>query len=114
MLRECWEKLRPKKKDYLREIKKNLANGAFGMKKIETIRKPNRKSIEGVKGKKKINTEINVILDVSGSMSGGLIEKTLSYIFKQEVVVNMIQADTSEERALQTLKKQDNWVWWTN
>lgn len=88
------EKLRPKKRDYLREIKKSLANGSFGYKKLDTIRKPNRKGIQGIKGFRKVNTEINVILDVSGSMSGGLIEKTLSYIYKQDVVINLIQADT--------------------
>lgn len=104
------EKLRPKKKDHLREIKKTLSNGAFGLKKLNTIRKPNRKGISGVKGFKKVNTEINVILDVSGSMSGGLIEKTLAYVYKQDVVINMIQADTQVnkvERYTRTAKIQD-------
>jgi predicted metal-dependent peptidase len=45
------------------------------------------------KGARKIKSKVNVILDVSGSMHG-LIEKVLNYIYKNEVEINLIQADT--------------------
>ena len=70
----------------------------FGTIKQQTIVKPNRKSISGLKGNRKIKTAINVILDTSGSM-GNTFEKVLSYIYRSDIQVNMIQADT-----------QVNWV----
>jgi predicted metal-dependent peptidase len=91
-------KLRKKRKDYLKEIKRSVSNMIFGTQKVRTIIKPNRKGISGLKGNKKIKTAINVILDTSGSM-GNTFEKVLSYIYRNDIVVNMIQADT-----------QVNWV----
>jgi hypothetical protein len=91
-------KLRKKRKDYLKEIKRSVSNIIFGTQKVRTIIKPNRKGISGLKGNKKIKTAINVILDTSGSM-GNTFEKVLSYIYRNDISVNMIQADT-----------QVNWV----
>jgi len=91
-------KLRKKRKDYLKEIKRAVSNMIFGTIKQQTIVKPNRKSISGLKGNRKIKTAINVILDTSGSM-GNTFEKVLSYIYRSDIQVNMIQADT-----------QVNWV----
>jgi hypothetical protein len=91
-------KLRKKRKDYLKEIKRSVSNIIFGTQKVRTIIKPNRKGISGLKGNKKIKTAINVILDTSGSM-GNTFEKVLSYIYRSDISVNMIQADT-----------QVNWV----
>jgi predicted metal-dependent peptidase len=91
-------KLRKKRKDYLKEIKRSVSNIIFGTQKVRTIIKPNRKGISGLKGNKKIKTAINVILDTSGSM-GNTFEKVLSYIYRNDITVNMIQADT-----------QVNWV----
>lgn len=86
-------KLRKRKKDHLKEIKRAVSNNIFGSKKTKTIIKPNRRGIEGIKGNRKIRTMINCILDTSGSM-GGLHEKVLSYIFQNDITVNLIQCDT--------------------
>ncbi len=91
-------KLRKKRKDYLKEIKRSVSNMIFGTVKQKTIVKPNRRQIAGMKGNRKIKTAINVILDTSGSM-GNTFEKVLSYIYRNDIEVNMIQADT-----------QVNWV----
>ena len=91
-------KLRKKRKDYLKEIKRAVSNMIFGTVKQKTIVKPNRRQIAGLKGNRKVKTAINVILDTSGSM-GNTFEKVLSYIYRNDIEVNMIQADT-----------QVNWV----
>ncbi len=93
-------KLRKQRKDYLKEIKRSVSNLIFGTKKEKTIKKPNRKGIEGVKGNRKVKTKINVILDCSGSMGGqGDFERVLSYVYQNDIEMNFIQADT-----------QVNWV----
>jgi predicted metal-dependent peptidase len=61
---------------------------------MKTITKPNRKSIQGVKGKKKVKNVINCILDTSGSM-GGTFDKVLSYIYRNDIEVNLVEADTN-------------------
>lgn len=86
-------KLQKKRKDYLKEIKRAVSNMIFGTVKQKTIVKPNRRQIEGVKGNRKVKTKINVILDVSGSMHG-LVEKVLNYVFRNDIEINLIQADT--------------------
>ena len=86
-------KLRKKRKDYLKEIKRAVSNMMFGTNKIRTIVKPNRKQISGIKGTRKVKTAINVILDTSGSM-GNTFSKVLSYIYRSDITVNMVMADT--------------------
>jgi len=86
-------KLRKKRKDYLKYIKRSVSNLLFGTKKLKTIVKPNRRQIAGLKGNRKIKTKINVILDTSGSM-GGTFERVLSYIYRNDIEVNLIEADT--------------------
>jgi predicted metal-dependent peptidase len=96
------EKLRKKRKDYLREIKRAISNQIFGTIKEKTIVKPNRKQISGIKGFRKMKTKINVILDVSGSMHG-LIERVLNYVYQNDIEINLIQADTQVNK-VDTLK----------
>ena len=86
-------KLRKKRKDYLREIKRAVSNMIFGTNKVRTIVKPDRKQISGIKGTRKVKTAVNVILDTSGSM-GNTFEKVLSYIYRNDITVNMVQGDT--------------------
>jgi predicted metal-dependent peptidase len=86
-------KLRKKRKDYLREIKRAVSNMIFGTVKEATIVKPNRKQIAGLKGHRKVKTKINCILDTSGSM-GGTFERVLSYIYRNDIEINLIEADT--------------------
>lgn len=87
------EKLRKKKKDYLSYIKRSISNEIFGTIKVKTITKPNRKLIEGLKGRRKTKSVINCILDTSGSM-GNTFDKVLSYIYRNDIEVNLIEADT--------------------
>ena len=86
-------KLRKKRKDYLKYIKRSVSNLIFGTKKQKTIVKPNRRNVPGLKGNRKIKTKINCILDTSGSM-GGTFERVLSYIYRNDIEVNLIEADT--------------------
>lgn len=102
-------KLRKKRKDYLKYIKRSVSNLLFGTKKNKTIIKPNRRQIEGLKGHKKIKTRIVCILDVSGSM-WGLTEKVLNYIYRNDIEVILIQADTevkdvSKVKGMKSLEK---------
>lgn len=90
---ETLNKLRKKRKDYLKEIKRAVSNMIFGTNKQKTITRPNRRGIQGLKGNRKVKTAINVILDTSGSM-GNTFEKVLSYVYRNDIEVNMIQADT--------------------
>lgn len=87
------QKLRKSRKDYLKKIKRVITNEIFGSIKEKTITRPNRRTIQGLKGKKKYQNCINAILDTSGSM-GGEFEKVLSYIFQNDVNINLIQVDT--------------------
>ena len=88
-------KLRKKRKDYLREIKRAVSNMIFGTIKQRTIVKPNRKGISGLKGARKVKTKINVILDTSGSMGGSsTFERVLNYVFRNDIEINFIESDT--------------------
>jgi predicted metal-dependent peptidase len=100
------EKLRKKRKDYLREIKRAVSNVIFGTNKQRTITKANRKGIKGLKGFRKVKTKINCILDTSGSM-GGTFEKVLSFIYRNDIEVNLIEADT-EVKWVQNIKNKKN------
>jgi len=84
-------KLNKSKKDYLKNIKIGI-NELFGYHKEKSITKRNRRSIEGLKGKKHNVFALNVIIDVSGSMKGYL-EKAISYVFQNDLFINLIQCD---------------------
>jgi len=88
-------KLRKKRKDYLKEIKRAVSNMIFGTVKQKTIVKPNRRQISGLKGTRKVKTKINVILDTSGSMGGqGTFERVLNYVYRNDIEINFIESDT--------------------
>lgn len=87
------EKLRKSEKDYLKDIKRSVTNNLFGNLKSRTITIPNRRQIAGLKGFKKYQSRINCILDTSASMTG-LHEKVLSYIFSNNIIINLISIDT--------------------
>jgi len=97
-------KLRKSKHDYLKEIKRTISHHVFGTTKRKSIIKPNRRGIEGIKGKKKYKNVINCILDTSGSM-GGDFESVLSYVFQNDIHINLIQIDT-EVKAVQGIKNK--------
>lgn len=88
-------KLRKKRKDYLKEIKRAISNMIFGTTKVKTIVKPNRRGIPGLKGHRKVKTVINVGLDTSGSMGGqGTFERVLSYVYRNDIEINFMESDT--------------------
>ena len=94
-IEQTLNKLRKKRKDYLKHIKRSIANEIFGTRKQKTVTKPNRRQIMGLKGNRKIKTKINVILDTSGSMGGqGTFERVLSYVYRNDIEINLIESDT--------------------
>ena len=95
-------KLRKSKHDYLKEIKRTISHHVFGTTKRKSITKPNRRGIEGIKGKKKFKNVINCVLDTSGSMSGDF-ESVLSYVFQNDIHINLIQIDT-QVKAVEGIK----------
>lgn len=103
-IEETIQKLIKKRKDHLKFIKRNISNYIIGSNKTPSIARPNRRGISGAKGKRKVKSKVNVILDTSGSMSG-IFSKILSYIFQTDIEVNIIQIDT-EIQNIQTIKKK--------
>lgn len=89
------EKLNKARKNYTKQIAKALT-GITGNIKFKTWSKPNRKNLP-LKGFKKYKNIINVILDTSGSMESEF-EKALSYIFQNNITVNLIQIDTEVKK----------------
>lgn len=88
-------KLRKKRKDYLKEIKRKMSNMIFGTIKNKTIQRPNRRQIEGLKGNRKVKQKINLGLDTSGSMGGqGTFERVLSYVYRSDIEMNFMESDT--------------------
>ena len=99
-------KLRKQRKDYLKEIKRSVSNMIFGHIKQKTIVKPNRRQIQGLKGNRKIKSKVNVILDTSGSMGGqGTFERVLSYVYRNDIEINLIEADT-EVKWIENIKNK--------
>lgn len=98
-IKQTLNKLQKSKKDYLSDIKRSISY-LNGYNKEKSIRKKNRRSIEGVKGKVKRGVALNVILDVSGSMNR-YFEMSLSFIFQNNITINLILCDTE-------IKKQQN------
>ena len=103
-IEQTLQKLQKKRKDYLKEIKRAVSTMIFGTVKQKTIVKPNRRQIAGLKGNRKVKTKINCILDTSGSM-GGTFERVLSYIYRNDIEVNLIEADT-EVKWVENIKKK--------
>lgn len=100
-IEETLNKLRKKRKDYLREIKRSISKDIIGHLKHKTISRPNRRGIEGLKGNKKYSSKVNVIMDTSGSMYG-MFEKVLEYVFQKDIAINMCQVDT-EVHSIETI-----------
>jgi predicted metal-dependent peptidase len=103
-IEQTLNKLRKKRKDYLKEIKRAVSNMIFGTVKQKTIVKPNRRQIAGLKGNRKVKTKINCILDTSGSM-GGTFERVLSYVYRNDIEINLIEADT-EVKWIENIKNK--------
>lgn len=107
-IEQTLNKLRKQRKDYLKHIKRSVSNLIFGTKKHKTITKPNRRQLAGLKGNRKIKTKINCILDTSGSMGGqGTFERVLSYIYRNDIEVNLIESDTEIKWVKNIKSKRD-------
>ena len=100
------DKLRKKEKDYLKEIKRTLSNEIFGSHKYRSISKINRRYIWGIKGNDRNSDKINLILDTSGSMEGEF-EKALSYVFQNDIQMNLIMIDSEVKDVINIKNKKD-------
>lgn len=98
-------KLRKKRKDYLKEIKRGIAL-IKGCKKEKSIKKLNRRGLLGIKGIKKVGSAINCLLDTSGSM-GGFLEKALEYCFRNDITLNLVQCDTEVKSHIKIKNMQE-------
>jgi len=97
--------LRETRIDYMSLIK-SKTNLIISNTKRKTYIKPNRKGLEGIKGKKKTGYGINCILDTSGSMYDQF-DLVLSTIFKNGLFINLIQIDTEVKSTLKIKSKYD-------
>lgn len=97
--------LKKTKKDYTRDIVSHV-DYIIGTGKELSYRLPSRKKgLEFLKGKvKATGTGVNVILDTSGSMWDGSIEKTMSTIFRNDLFVNLFQIDAQEVKSVTKIK----------
>jgi predicted metal-dependent peptidase len=93
-------KLRKSEKDHLKEIKRSISNDMMQGLKNKSITRPNRRDIQGLKGKRKYQQKINAILDTSGSMDEHF-EHALSFIFQKEISINLVQIDTEIKNVIQ-------------
>lgn len=100
------DKLKVSKKDNLKYIKQEISAVA-GTTPHKSFLRANRYGIKGAKGRVYKSCEINAILDVSGSMSGGLIEKALSNINQSNITINLILADTQVNKVYKVTNKQE-------
>ena len=93
------DKLKKSDKNYMNMIKGALSQ-MMGKLKKQTWNRFTRKDPEEnmLKGFKKHNKVLNVILDTSGSM-GNDFGKVLSYIFYNGININLIQCDTEVKAA---------------
>lgn len=91
-IEQLLEKMRKHKKNYLRTIQR-ACNFVKGGKKKSTIKRLSRRNIAGLKGKQRVGSVINVLLDVSGSMMSEF-EYTLGILLRDGFRLNMVQCDT--------------------
>lgn len=99
------KKLTVTRKDNLKWIKKNLAF-VTGDSPKKSWQRMHRYNIKGAKGDKYVGHEINAILDVSGSMHG-LLEKVLSNLYQNNIVINLVLADTRVTGFYKTKSKKE-------
>ena len=89
----------------MRLLKRSVSS-LKGFSKVKSIKKPNRRGIDGLKGKNKYSNLINCILDTSGSMNGQF-ELILSEKFKDDYQINLIQCDTDVKNFVRIKNKNE-------
>lgn len=84
--------IKPKRKwtsPVIREIRSWIGT------KSKTYSRPNRRNIKGLKGKFKVSSTVNILLDTSGSMfSPEDMQKVFSVFSFDSCIVNLVQIDT--------------------
>ena len=99
------KKLTVTKKDNLKWIKQQMAQ-IMGDTPIKSWSRMHRYGIKGARGDKYVGNEINAILDVSGSMSG-LLEPVLSNLYQNNIIINLVLADTRVTEVYKTTSKKE-------
>lgn len=99
------EKLSNPKKNYLKEISISI-NRLKGSYKKETISRPHRRLITGMKGRKLESKSFACLLDVSGSMDGWL-ETVLSFCFLNDYEMEIVQCDAEVKKSTKCYCKKD-------
>lgn len=99
------KKLTVTRKDNLKWIKQQMAQ-IMGDSPTKSWQRMHRYGIKGAKGDKYVGNEINAILDVSGSMHG-LLEPVLSNLYQNNIVVNLVLADTRVTEVYRTTSKKE-------
>ena len=99
------KKLTVTRKDNLKWIKQQVAQ-LSGDTPVKSFQRMHRYGIKGAKGDKYVGNEINAILDVSGSMHG-LLEKVLSNLYQNNIVINLVLADTQVTQVYKTKSKKE-------
>ena len=110
-IEETLGKLRKKRINLTSYIKRAVSQ-IEGTEDVDSFQRPNRRGLPTM-GTIKRGSALNVLLDTSGSMHG-YFETVLSYIFRDDVIINLIQCDTevkviekvSSKSQLQKLKLQ--------
>lgn len=97
--------LQPSTTNYLKQIRESVAGLTFTRTRRSYMRS-NRREIEGIKGKIKYGSFINIILDVSGSMKDQF-EKVLSAIYQSEIEMRLIQCDTEIKKIIVIRSKME-------
>ena len=89
---EILSKFQKHKKDYLRMIQR-ACDYIKGGKKKPTIKRISRRGVSGLKGRQKTGSIVNVVLDVSGSMTSEF-DKVIGILFRDGYKLNLVQCDT--------------------
>jgi predicted metal-dependent peptidase len=91
-LEKTIERLSKPKHNYLKHIRKVVAQIRGLTNKEKTIKRESRREIIGTKGKIKTGQSLTVLLDTSGSM-WGMFEKVLSQVNRDGLAIDLIKCD---------------------
>lgn len=95
--------LQPPKQDKTKLLKRVISSHK-GRAKEDSYRRSSRR-VPGLKGTKSVATELNILLDTSGSMWGRF-EKVLNEIYKDGIVCNIVMVDAAVQKVLKTTSKK--------
>ena len=96
---------KPKKKDNLKLVRKSISY-LKGKHRQDTWTRMNRYH-EFKKGSKSVNNQINAILDTSGSMFDGSLERVVTELFRDGYEINIVQIDTAVKTRTKIANKNE-------